>query len=141
MAGSGAAESQEIKGFLLDSSKGLVEITTFNTQKAQFHSRIGKGFSSEKHGLGSFWLNIAKNLQGQSHERLKQCCLIYISIDFFQRSRNSENHSQASSQEAADICRSATSAFPFQEYAVSNVLCHADIAVEHGIAQEILQSF
>ena len=50
--------------------------------------------------------------------------------------------SKASSQEAASLRKSTTRTFPFLEYAVRNVLYHADIAESGGVSQAgFLDSF
>lgn len=72
-----------IKRFILDSSKGLTEITTSKLQKVQFIHESVRDFLLKEDGLSSIWPDLRSNLQGQSHERLKQCCLSYISVDIF----------------------------------------------------------
>ncbi|KAF2685037.1 hypothetical protein K458DRAFT_430639 [Lentithecium fluviatile CBS 122367] len=123
-----------IKLFILDTSKGLTEITTSKNQTVQFIHESVRDFLLKKDGLGDVWPHLKSNLQGQSHEQLKQCCLTYMSIDV---STLKIPHSlpKASSQQAADLRKSANDWFPFLEYAVQNVLYHADLAEGSGIAQ------
>ncbi|MCJ1380218.1 hypothetical protein MMC17_003321 [Xylographa soralifera] len=125
-----------IKRFILDSSKGLAEITISKLRKVQFIHESVRDFLLKEDGLGNIWPNLRSNLQGQSHERLKHCCLIYMSIDVFSPLRIPENLPNATSQHAIDLRKSATGTFPFLEYAVQNVLHHADVAEGNGIAQE-----
>ncbi|XTI89669.1 hypothetical protein V2W45_1404203 [Cenococcum geophilum] len=128
--------------FILNSSKGLAEITKSKIQKVQFIHESVKDFLLKENGLGNIWPELGRNFQGQSHERLKNCCLNYISTDVSTHLGLPKSLPKASSQKAVDFRQSATSAFPFLDYAVRNVLYHADIAAGCGIAQEnIIQSF
>ena len=54
----------------------------------------------------------------------------------------SDSLRKATNQEAADIRKSATEAFPFLEYAVQNVLPHSDAAQRDRVDQtHFIQSF
>ena len=131
-----------IERFILDSSKGLSEITKSETPTVQFIHESIKDFLLKENGLGNIWPNLGTNFQGQSHERLKCCCLNYISIDLSTYLELSKDLPKASPQEAAALRKSAISALPFIEYAVRNVLYHAEVAAGCGIAQEdLIQSF
>ncbi|PSN59120.1 hypothetical protein BS50DRAFT_614690 [Corynespora cassiicola Philippines] len=116
-----------IKRFILDSSKGLAEATMSKEQRVQF--------IHESNGLSKIWPEFGSNFQGQSHERLKLCCLSYISIDVASPLEIPDRLPKASSQEAATLRKVAAQKFPFLEYAVHNVLYHADVAEGGGISQ------
>ena len=124
-----------IKRFILDSSKGLAEITTSKLPKVQFIHESVRDFLLKEDGLGNIWPNLRNNLQGHSHERLKHCCLTYMSIDVFSPLRIPEGLPKATSLHATDLRKLATDTFPFLEYAVQNVLHHADVVEGNGIAQ------
>ncbi|KAF1956471.1 HET-domain-containing protein [Byssothecium circinans] len=131
-----------IKRFILDSSKGLTEITTSKLQKVQFIHESVRDFLLKGDGLSNVWPNLRGNLQGQSHERLKQCCLNYIKVDVFAALKIPQSLPKASTPEAADIRKAVDSSFPFLEYATSNVLYHANAAQAGGVPQEhFLKSF
>ncbi|KAH0552862.1 hypothetical protein GP486_006936, partial [Trichoglossum hirsutum] len=131
-----------IERFILDSSKGLAEITKSKLQKIQFIHESVKDFLLKENGLGNIWPELGRNFRGRSHERLKNCCLNYISIDVSTHLELPKSLPKASSQEAIAFRRSATSAFPFLDYAVHNLLYHADVAAGRDIAQKIfIQSF
>ena len=99
-------------------------------------------FLLKEDGLGKIWSEYGDDFLGQSHDRLKQCCLDYISIDVATPLQIPDPLPKASSQPAASLRKSATQTFPFLEYAVRNVLYHADTAVGGGIAQaDFLGSF
>ncbi|KAI9784937.1 MAG: hypothetical protein M1839_001132 [Geoglossum umbratile] len=124
-----------IERFILGSSKGLVEITKSKSPKAQFIHESVKDFLIKENGLANIWPDLGSNFQGQSHERLKQCCFNYmgsivsVDLDF------SKSHLKAFEEEAIAVRKSTTIAFPFLEYAVHNVLYHADVAEGGGISQ------
>ncbi|KAF2188900.1 hypothetical protein K469DRAFT_684185 [Zopfia rhizophila CBS 207.26] len=122
------------KRYILDSSKGLTEITTSGAPKVQFIHESVKDFLLKENGLGSIWPDLRSNFYGQSHERLKHCCVNYLSIDLYTSLDLSKSFVKASTQEAAALRESATAAFLFLEYAVRNVLYHADVAAGSGIA-------
>jgi ankyrin repeat protein len=131
-----------IKRFILSSSKGLAEITKSGTPKVQFIHESVKDFLLKENALGNIWPDLGSNFQGQSHNRLKHCCLSYINISISSHREFSNNLPKASLQEAVACRKLASGAFPFLEYAVRNVLFHADVAAGCGIAQEnLIQSF
>ncbi|KAF2032441.1 HET-domain-containing protein [Setomelanomma holmii] len=131
-----------IKRFILDSSKGLTEITTSKLQKVQFIHESVRDFLLKEDGLSNIWPDLRSNLQGQSHERLKQCCLNYMSVDVFTVLKIPQSLPKASTPQAAVIRKVVDGAFPFLEYATGNVLYHANAAEAGGVSQEhFLASF
>ncbi|KAG4441488.1 hypothetical protein IFR05_003015 [Cadophora sp. M221] len=131
-----------VKRFILDSSKGLAEATASKEQRVQFIHESVRDFLLKENGLGKIWPELGSNFQGQSHDRLKQCCFNYISIDVATPLKIPDNLPKASLQEAKSLRMSATQTFPFLEYAVHNVLYHADAAEGGGISQaDFLNSF
>jgi hypothetical protein len=111
-----------IKLFILSSSKGLAEITVSKEPKAQFIHESVRDFLLKENGLGKIWPEYGNNFQGQSHDRLKQCCFNYISIDVATPLKIPDKLPKASLQEAKSLRKLATQTFPFLEYAVHNVL-------------------
>ncbi|KAI9859110.1 MAG: hypothetical protein M1813_007066 [Trichoglossum hirsutum] len=124
-----------IERFILSSSKGLAEITKSKSPKVQFIHESVKDFLMKENGLASIWPDLESNFQGQSHERLKQCCLNYmgptISVDL----NFSKSYSKALGEKAIAVRELTTVAFPLLEYAVRNLLYHADMAEGGGISQ------
>jgi hypothetical protein len=132
----------DVKRFILDSSKGLAEATVSKEQRVQFIHESVRDFLLKENGLGIIWPEYASNFEGQSHERLTQCYLNYININVATSLKIPSNLPKASSQEAAGLRKSATQAFPFLEYAIHNVLYHADSAEGQGISQvDFLHNF
>jgi ankyrin repeat protein len=131
-----------VKRFILNSSKGLAEVTVSKEPKAQFIHESVRDFLLKENGLGKIWPEFGSNFQGQSHDRLKQCCLNHISVDVAKPLKIPDDLPKASSQPATSLRKSATQTFPFLEYAVHNVLYHADAAEGGGISQaDFLDSF
>jgi ankyrin repeat protein len=130
-----------IKRFILDSSKGLAEVTMSQEQKVQFIHESVRDFLLKESGLGNIWPEYESNFQGQSNERLKQCCLTYIRRDIFTTLDISGDLLRATSPSDAANLRDLES-LPFLEYAVQNVLYHANMAEGSGILQDsFIQSF
>jgi ankyrin repeat protein len=133
---------ETIRKFLLSSSKGLTEITKTKNKSVQFIHESVRDFLLKQNGLSKIWPEFANNFQGQSHERLKQCCRNYISMDIATALKLPDKLPEASLPESADLRRSAAQLFPFLEYAVRNVLYHADTAEREGISQvDFLNNF
>ncbi|KAI9862356.1 MAG: hypothetical protein M1813_004832 [Trichoglossum hirsutum] len=131
-----------IRRFILGSSKGLAKITTSGTPRVEFIHESVRDFLLKENELSNIYPDLGSNFQGQSHERLKHCCLNYLSINVFTQLEIHRSLPHALSQKAADFHQSPTSAYPFLEYAVHNVLYHADFAAGCGIAQEnLIRSF
>ncbi|CAN9217724.1 unnamed protein product [Alternaria alternata] len=131
-----------IRRFLLRSSKGLTEITKSKNTKVQFIHESVRDFLLKENGLSKIWPEFTSNFQGQSHEQLKQCCYNHISIDVATLLKLPDKLPKASLPESADLRKSAAETFPFLEYAVHNVLYHADTAEGTGISQaRFLYSF
>jgi ankyrin repeat protein len=131
-----------VKRFILDSSKGLAEATASKEQRVQFIHESVRDFLLKENGLGKIWPEFGSNFQGQSHERLKQCCLNYISLDVATSLKIPNELPKASSHEAKVLRKSATQTFPFLEYAVRDVLYHADTAEGGSVSQaDFLDSF
>jgi ankyrin repeat protein len=132
----------DIKRFILHSSKGLAEITKSKSPTVQFIHESVRDFFLKVDGVSTLWESLGNNFLGQSHERLKQCCLRYMSIDTITHLTLNEPLPKESSQEAATLHLSAMSSFPFLEYAVHHVLHHANLAEGSGISQQgFIQEF
>ncbi|KAF2726506.1 hypothetical protein EJ04DRAFT_183419, partial [Polyplosphaeria fusca] len=142
-----AWDSEEItkdvlKRFILDCSKGLVQTTVSKKQKVQFIHESVRDFLIKDNGLSKIWSELGSNFQGQSHEQLKQCCSYYISLDVATSLNIPDSLPKASSQQAASVRTLAMHRFPLLEYAVRNVLYHADAAEGSGVSQEhFVESF
>jgi Ankyrin repeats (3 copies) len=129
-----------IRRFILHLSKGLAEITKSKSPTVQFIHESVRVFFLKENGVSTIWEGLGNTFLGQSHERLKQCCLRYMSIDT--RLDPSKPLPKASSPDAAILRQSVMKSSPFLEYAVHHVLYHANAAEGSGVAQhEFMQGF
>ncbi|KAB8243572.1 ankyrin repeat-containing domain protein [Aspergillus flavus] len=119
--------------YILDCSKGLAEVTKGKTQTVQFIHESVNDFLLRENGLMEICPDLGTDFQGQSNERLKQCCLTQMAI----AARSNLGHSLpiASSPEATQLRQSVHREFPFLEYAIQNVLHHGDAAEGGGVSQ------
>jgi ankyrin repeat protein len=124
-----------IKKFILNSSKGLAEITTSKRQKVQFIHESVRDFLLKEDGLSNVWPDLRHNFQGQSHEQLKRCCLNYVKLDVFTALEIPESLPKASNPQVANFRKAAGDSFPFLEYATNNILYHANAAEAGGVSQ------
>ena len=126
----------DIKRFILNSSKGLAEFTNGWLPGVQFIHESVKDFLLYENGLGRIWAEFERNFQGQSHERLKQCCIHYMNTDGVASLSLGKDLRKASPEEATFFRELVTKAFPLLEYAVRQVLYHADVAESCNISQK-----
>ena len=132
----------DIQRFILNASKGLAETTASKTPKVQFIHESVKDFLVKENGLGRIWPDLGSNFEGQSHERLKECCATYLTMDFATDMEIGMDLPKAFSEEAVKLRNSVTVKLPFLEFATNHVLYHADKAEGLGVAQEsFLQNF
>jgi nucleoside phosphorylase len=130
-----------VKKFVLNSSKGLAEITRSETPTVQFIHESVRDFLLKEKGLSDVWPDLGVNFEGSSHERLKHCCLEYMKMESASTVIDIPLP-KASTPEAADLRQSKTRAYPFLEYAVQNVLHHSNAAQAHGCDQrDFVHSF
>ncbi|KAL3291395.1 Pfs NB-ARC and Ankyrin domain protein [Colletotrichum asianum] len=129
-----------MKRFILDSSKGLTEVTKSKTPTVQFIHESVRDFLLKHDGLGQIWLGFGSNFSGQCHQGLKTCCINYLNVAKSMEIGKTLLH--ASSQKVNKLRVPAEKKLPFLRYATQQVLYHADAAEESGISQlEFLQSF
>ncbi|KAF3200935.1 hypothetical protein TWF679_000560 [Orbilia oligospora] len=124
---------EDMGRFILNSSKGLAEFTKSTDQTVQFIHESVRDFLLKENGLNELWSEFGSS----SHERLKLSCFNYINVDMSQYLPpfNTKLPS-ATSQEASGIRELASTKFPFLEYAVQNVLYHADLSSNSENSQE-----
>ncbi|RYP89313.1 hypothetical protein DL769_000068 [Monosporascus sp. CRB-8-3] len=123
-----------IKTYILNSSKGLAEVTKSKTPTVQFIHESVRDFLLKENGLRAVWTHLGGKLLGECHERLAHCCLTYISAD-----SNFDIESplpKGLSEEATAVRRLVGTSFPFLEYAVQNILHHAETADIGGVNQK-----
>ncbi|KAM0457194.1 hypothetical protein ACHAPV_006834, partial [Trichoderma viride] len=117
----------DIKKFILSSSKGLAEITKSKTSTVQFIHESVKDFLLKEKGLKEICSDFGDHFKQESHERLKQCCLQYLSGEF-EIEKISKSLSGASTYKANNLRQQHRDKFPFLNYALQNILYHANAA-------------
>jgi ankyrin repeat protein len=158
-----------IERFILDSSKGLIDITASKAQRVQFIHESVRDFLLKENNLSDIWPELADNFHGTSHEALKQCCLNFMKLDFpvspgatqhaesqlgslaenlgsgmtrTRTKKDAERIAKRVERKATENLAQATAEkYPFLPYSVNNVLYHADAAEGYGIAQDHLPHF
>ncbi|KAI4223710.1 MAG: hypothetical protein L6R36_005206 [Xanthoria steineri] len=125
--------AQDIDKYILSCSKGLAETTKSKSQTVQFIHESVRDFLLEKNGINKLRSELDF---GRSHERLKQCCYSYMKIDLSADLPRHIELPKASTPEAKDLRTRVSIKFPFLEFAVDNVLFHADHAARHDISQD-----
>ena len=137
-----ALTQNDMARFLLNSSKGLAVTTKSKSQTIQFIHESVRDFLLKENGLSKLQSNLHYNLIGLSHHMLKECCQTYLEIGIPESLSISEDLPVAKSEECKDLRKMATEKFPFLEYAVNNMLHHADTASGHGVSQKtFVESF
>ncbi|KAF3771367.1 hypothetical protein M406DRAFT_11270, partial [Cryphonectria parasitica EP155] len=102
--------------FVLSSSKGLAEVTKSKHRTVQFIHESVRDFLIKDHGFHDLWRELGEDIQSSSHDRLKQCCQIYLGLDI-------------SGYLAKRAMRQLlTEKYPFLEYAALQVFYHANEA-------------
>ena len=125
--------AQDMERFILSCSKGLAETTKRKAQTVQFIHESVRDFLLGKNGFNKLKLELGFGL---SQDRLKQCCYKYMAIDTSEYLTPSMALPAASSEEAKSLRELVSEKLPFLEYAVRNVLYHADLADGQGISQK-----
>ncbi|KAH3950978.1 hypothetical protein HBI56_087340 [Parastagonospora nodorum] len=121
--------------FITNASKGLAEVTTSNFKVVQFIHESVKDFLL-KEGLENIWPELGSNIQGQSHERLKQCCLGYMGIEDITHGLLPKCDMLSNLSLVPGLRNEVTDGFPFLEYAAGHFLYHADAAELFGVSQK-----
>ncbi|KAK1240068.1 hypothetical protein MKX08_007510, partial [Trichoderma sp. CBMAI-0020] len=115
------------KKFILSSSKGLAEITKSKSPTVHFIHESVKDFLLKEKGLKEICAKFGDDFEKESHKRLKQCCLQHLSGEF-RIEEFSKLLSGASTSKVNKLRQQHRDKFPFLDYAVQNILYHANAA-------------
>jgi hypothetical protein len=126
------AEAMDL--FILDSSKGLAEMTKGKTPTIQFIHESVRDYLRET-GFAALAPELSGNLLGLTHEYLKRCCVNLITEPVIARLSLPEPLPKAKSEEAKDLRKKASAMFPFLNYATDNVVFHAELACANSVDQ------
>ncbi|KAF7170323.1 hypothetical protein CNMCM5623_002767 [Aspergillus felis] len=134
------ADDDSVCRFILSSSKGLVEVTEESrktVQKtAQFIHESVRDFLHHEGGLDELWRDTHGSRMLPGHEVLKVCCWNYLTkACIFKKSRLPDDIPPPWRYEAAPLKENTSKSLPFLDYAVNNVLQHAEAAEQAGVSQ------
>lgn len=133
-----AVTAKEMNGFLINSSKGLVEVTKHNPPKVRFIHESVRNYLRNK-GFQSLDSHVSENLVGRSHDRLKQTCQNYgiRCAGALLHSPTVGLRRHMPEGKDAKLLRSETSKdYPFLNYALKGMIHHADVSQGEGEAQD-----
>ena len=133
---------------VLSSSKGLAEVTQgkkapkaakSSERIVQFIHESVRDYLLKDGGMNELWPDLALNMEAQSHEQLKECCLFYLKHQATTRRIRTPDHElkNIDFNEASSLSQS----LPFLEYASQHVLFHADAAASVFRQDKTLETF
>ena len=127
-------DADAIDLFILDSSKGLAEMTKGKTPTIQFIHESVREYLRET-GFAALAPELSGNLLGLTHEYLKRCCLNSITGPILARLSLPVPLPKAKSEEAKSLRKKASAMFPFLDYATDKIVSHAELACANGVNQ------
>lgn len=122
--------------YAISCSKGLAEIAGSDNLSVQFIHESVQDFLIKDKGLYELWPELGLDWESQSHEKLKRCCIVYMThptIREFVRTL-SLDHESSNRTETSEK-------YPFLQYAYQNVLYHANSAAKVVPQDNFLSSF
>ncbi|KAF2647090.1 hypothetical protein K491DRAFT_557583, partial [Lophiostoma macrostomum CBS 122681] len=122
-----------VERFVLDASKGLAECVSGLGQRVQLIHESVRDFLLERNAVGNIWPELEDNFQGLSHDNLRRICMLYMDPFFGVLSGPGPLTTIA----LCNDLRENPDVVPFLEYAIENVLYHADLAENLGVSQEM----
>ncbi|KAI1208537.1 uncharacterized protein F4807DRAFT_138479 [Annulohypoxylon truncatum] len=128
--------TDDIRRYIIDNSKGLAESTKNKKPTIQFIHESVRDFLLKENGLQKIWPGLGSNLEGKSHDKLRQCCGAYMGNKIVKNFDLPSPLPKASDPETARIRQEIVNKLPFLEYANRNILYHADKAESSGVNQK-----
>lgn len=127
--------------FILNSSKGLAELTRGKKPTVQFIHESVRDYLRET-GFRVLSPDLHSTLLGSTHDYLKQCCHRWIIKDVIEKLALPKELPKAKSREAKELRDKAATYFPFLEYAVNHLIQHAELACSYRIPQtDFMETF
>ncbi|GES61256.1 Pfs, NACHT and Ankyrin domain protein [Aspergillus terreus] len=127
------ADLNRFDRYVIHSSKGLAEVTKSET--VQFIHESVRDFLIKDKGLHELWPEIGFDRESPGHEKLKQCCCLYINQIL------SGTSLSELSVPSPDLQKETLDKFPFLEYTGQYVFYHANIAAKEHPQDGFLSSF
>ena len=128
----GDVTEEDTERFVLDSSKGLVEVieSKDKVRTVQFIHESVKDFLLKENGIGQVWPELSGSLEGRSHETLKECCIKYTNSY-----KDRESAHLSPNNLPRDQWILILKEYVFLRYAVDDILFHANMAQGCGVSQ------
>ena len=137
-----ALARDNIDKFILNTSKGLAEMTKGKKPKVQFIHELVRTHFLGPEGLAKLDPHLQTHLVGQSHDQLKTCCYNYLLSGPCNHMTFSTVPAKAESQYGKSMRSETLRALPFVQYALENILYHTNLAHLNSIQQlGFLESF
>ncbi|KAL5355000.1 hypothetical protein BJX96DRAFT_161480 [Aspergillus floccosus] len=127
------ADLNRFDRYVIHSSKGRAEVTKSET--VQFIHESVRDFLIKDKGLHDIWPEIGFDSESPGHEKLKQCCYLYMSHFLSGASLS------ALSVLTPGLQKETLDKFPFLEYTGQYVFYHANIAAKERRQDGFLSSF
>ncbi|KAA8647187.1 uncharacterized protein ATNIH1004_005877 [Aspergillus tanneri] len=122
--------------YVIHSSKGLAEVTKSKHPTVQFIHESVRDFLIKDNGLYELWPELGLDCERAGHEKLKQCCSLYMNHTLVCASV-SKLLSEPNSNGPMEILKK----LPLLQYANQYILYHANIAAQLFPPNEFLSSF
>ena len=131
---------ESASNFILDVSKGLVEIVGGEQPTVQFIHESVREFIQQGDGLSEILQGPKERFNGLSHSALARSCLNYIEISVsIRRDREAKEERVIELFQFRDVL---TAEWPFLRYATQNIIDHAGAAQVGGVSQsQFLREF
>lgn len=125
---------ERVQRFILSASKGLAEVTRTKVPTVQFIHESVNDFLLKEKGLAEIWPDLGVDPRGHGHDKLKTCCLRYIKVPCAYA--DIAITAKSPKDEAESMRAAVSKSYPFMDYAVQNLLVHANAAQSCRLGQE-----
>lgn len=137
-----ALSTKNVDRFILDSSKGLAEMTKGKNPRVQFIHELVRTHFLEDGGLVSLEPALRTDMVGKSHDQLRRCCSTYQLSDHCAEMQLPAPLPDVGSREHKELRQSTIDAYPFLRYVIESALYHANEAHVGGVDQhDFVSSF
>lgn len=137
-----ALARDNIDKFILNTSKGLAEMTKGKKPKVQFIHELVRTHFLGPEGLAKLDPDLQTHLVGQSHDQLKECCYNYLMSEPCNHMTIPTELPKAESAGGKRLRSDTLAKLPFLQYALENILYHTNLAHLDSTTQlEFLESF
>ena len=127
-------DTETMKLFILNSSKGLAELTRGKKPTVQFIHESVRDYLRET-GFRVLAPDLHSSLLGSAHDYLKRCCYRWMTDGIIKQLSFQKYLPEAKSQEAKELREKVSTYYPFLGYSVKYLVQHAELAWSHGISQ------